>query len=105
MSAYTPGPWHAGMGNGAGSIFSESGRVQLEKGGTTLYPIAQVNHGWNGAEDDANARLIAAAPELLAALQALVGEADLGELDHDDDTRALIDNARAAIERATGVPV
>ena len=53
----------------------------------------------------ANARLIAAAPDLLAALQALVGEADLGELDHDDDTRELLDNARAAIERATGVPV
>lgn len=50
----------------------------------------------------ANARLIAAAPDLLAALQALVGEADLGEVDLDDADRALLDNARAAIAKATG---
>lgn len=105
MSAHTAGPWHMGAGNGAGGVFPEYGRTRLENGGTALYPIAQVNRGWNDAEDDANARLIAAAPDLLAALQALVGEADLGELDHDDDTRELLDNARAAIERATGVPV
>ena len=46
--------------------------------------------------------LIEAAPDLLAALQALVGEADLGEIDHDDGTRALLAQARAAIARATG---
>jgi len=51
------------------------------------------------AED---ARLIAAAPALLVALQALVGEADLGEIDHDDETRELLNNARAAIAKATG---
>lgn len=105
MSAHTFGPWHVGMSNGAGSIFSDNGRTRWEPGGTTLYPIAQVNRGWNEAEDEANARLIAAAPDLLAALQALVGEADLGEIDHDDETRALIDQAREAIERATGAPV
>jgi hypothetical protein len=54
---------------------------------------------------EADARLMAAAPALLEALQALVGEADLGELDHDDETRELIERARDAIERATGVPV
>lgn len=69
MSAHTPGPWHMGAGNGAGCVFPEFGRTRLENGGTALYPIAQVNRGWNDAEDDANARLIAAAPELLAALQ------------------------------------
>lgn len=50
----------------------------------------------------ANARLIAAAPDLLAALQALIGEADLGEIDHDEETRQLLDAARAAIAKATG---
>jgi hypothetical protein len=43
----------------------------LEIGGTTLYSIAQITRGWNEAEDEANARLIAAAPEILAALQSL----------------------------------
>jgi hypothetical protein len=58
-----------GAGNGTGGVFPEFGRTRLENNGTALYPIAQVNRGWNDAEDDANARLIAAAPELLAALQ------------------------------------
>jgi hypothetical protein len=60
-----------GAGNGEGSIFSDSGRTRLEIGGTTLYSIAQITRGWNEAEDEANARLIAAAPEMLAALQSL----------------------------------
>ena len=47
--------------------------------------------------------LLAAAPELLAALEALVGEADLGEVDLDDDDRTNLDNARAAIAKAKGV--
>ena len=41
----------------------------MEIGGTTLYPIARMGRGWNEVEDEANARLIAAAPELLAALK------------------------------------
>ena len=68
---YTPGPWHMGAGNGSGSIFADSGRTRLEIGGTTLYPIAQIGRGWNEEEDEANARLIAAAPEMLQALQSL----------------------------------
>jgi hypothetical protein len=60
-----------GAGNGEGSIFADNGRTRLEIGGTTLYSIAQITRGWNEAEDEANARLIAAAPEMLAALQSL----------------------------------
>lgn len=54
-----------------------------------------------GASDDA-ARLIAHAPDMLALLQALVAEADLGEIDYDDDARALLTRARATIAAATG---
>lgn len=43
-----------------------------------------------------------AAPDLLSALTALVAEADLGEVDLDDDERKLLDDARAAIAKATG---
>ena len=39
---HTPIPWHVGAGNGAGDVFSEIGRMRLEKAGTTLYPICNV---------------------------------------------------------------
>lgn len=94
MSAqHTLAPWV--VSNNA--VFGNHGVIKPLVADLNLSPV-------NDDESKANARLIAAAPDLLAALQALVGEADLGELDHDDDARALLDNARAAIERATGVP-
>ena len=68
---HTQGPWHVGAGNGEGSIFADNGRTRLGIGGTTLYSIAQITRGWNEAEDEANARLIAAAPEMFEALQSL----------------------------------
>ena len=76
---HTPGPWHMGVGNGEGSIFSDNGRTRLEMGGTTLYPIAQIGRGWNEAEDEANARLIASAPEMLAALEELCADKYLAD--------------------------
>jgi len=68
---HTQGPWHVGTGNGEGSIFAENGRTRLEINGTTLYLIAQVGRGWDEEEDEANARLIAAAPDMLDALRRL----------------------------------
>ena len=68
---HTPGPWHTGAGNGEGSIFAENGRTRLEIGGTTLYPIAQIGRGWSESEDEANAHLIASAPNMLDALRRL----------------------------------
>lgn len=70
-----------------------------------IAPVCFLDGDWLPEIVAANARLIAAAPALLAALQGLVGEADLGEIDHDDDTRELIERARAAIELATGAPI
>lgn len=86
MSAHTPGPW----------------ALDPCASGWTLIANGQDITSEPFDACDADARLIAAAPELLEALQALVGEADLGELDHDDETRELIERARDAIERATG---
>lgn len=54
------------------------------------------------SEDYANGRLLAAAPELLEALKGLLNECDLGEAT--DETQLLIDVAKAAISKATGVP-
>jgi hypothetical protein len=65
----------------------------LEIGGTTLYPIAQITRGWNEAEDEANARLIAAAPEMLEALQSLTHP-----MASDED----LQNALAVIAKAKG---
>jgi hypothetical protein len=82
-----------GAGNGEGSIFADNGRTRLEIGGTTLYSIAQVTRGWNEVEDEANARLIAAAPEMLEALQSLTHP-----MASDED----LQNALAVIAKAKG---
>jgi hypothetical protein len=65
----------------------------LEIGGTTLYPIALMGRGWNEVEDEANARLIAAAPEMLEALQSLTHP-----MASDED----LQNAFAVISKAEG---
>ena len=101
MNKHTPAPWHVGIGNGEGSIFSDSGRTRLEDGGTTLYPICSYNRGWNADEDAANARLIAAAPELLAVLQD-VREAWLAGRMGDVEGILTGDVCRAALFKATG---
>ena len=94
MSAHTPGPWFwADNVPDAPPHY----RMIVDADGATVCDPSPMG--------EADARLMAAAPALLEALQALVGEADLGELDHDDETRELIERARDAIERATGVPV
>ncbi len=94
MSAHTPGPWFwADNVPDAPPHY----RMIVDADGDTVCDPSPMG--------EADARLMAAAPALLEALQALVGEADLGELDHDDETRELIERARDAIERATGVPV
>ena len=63
---WTPGPWHEGAGNGYGSIFGPEG-TRRDSGGLT--PIAMINGTLH--EDEANARLIAAAPEMAALLERL----------------------------------
>ena len=69
---HTQGPWHVGCGNGEGSIFADEGRMRMETGGTSLYPIATVNRGWDEDEDRANGILMASAPELLDALDCCI---------------------------------
>lgn len=63
--------------------------------------IAQIPDWEDGLEETtANARLMTAAPDLLAALRDLLDEADLNEVD--EYTAPKIEAARAAIARATG---
>ena len=94
---HTQGPWHVGAGNGEGSIFADNGRTRLEIGGTTLYPIARMGKGWNEEEDGANARLIAAAPELLQIARDYVLLCQLHDIEG-----AVLDSALAAVAKVEG---
>lgn len=97
--SHTKGPWHMGAGNGEGSIFSDTGRMRYERG-TVLYPIATVNRGFDQEEDEANGRLLAAAPELLEALEAIIPWIDQTGIADSDPPQYLA--ALAAIAKARG---
>ena len=95
MSAHTPSPW----------TFVQSG--------TGDFPIWNVRIGTRGLITlpatagmetmDADARLIAAAPELLEALQNLVATSYMGKLLRGDNpSTPQLAAARAAIAKATG---
>ena len=58
---YTPGPWHVGKRAGNPAIYSQDGAEIAEV-------LHVTNDDWQG-----NARLLAAAPELLSALAEMVG--------------------------------
>jgi hypothetical protein len=107
---HTPGPWH---GNGTNNsptpdtyaVWADNGRFVC----SFRYPFRPGDpEDAPDAEREANARLIAAAPELLAALQALIPVLDkLWE--YDGDVMGMLHNraadaddaARAAIAKAT----
>jgi hypothetical protein len=101
---HTPGPWQAAS---AGS--SIVGIPVVGPGGraiTSLHmslarePLGDFDHRRYNAEQLANARLIAAAPELLAALQAWENWFSVDSTEHArDDARAL---GLAAIAKAVG---
>lgn len=109
---YTKGPWFA---DEEGRIWRRPLSELYERGGTIAgdKPIAVVYKGWYGKDEkgypvEANAHLIAAAPELLEACMAMI-EWDDREKDHAVDfnsrmdlCQAAFDKARAAIAKATG---
>lgn len=76
MSEHTPGPWG----------LSKAIHVQVMAGGLH---VATIPRAADGDWSEANARLIAAAPDLLEALKGLVDYLqDLGVDDFDEFTRA-----------------
>lgn len=79
---YTPGPWHV-----TDATWDDEGNVRYTLTGIKSAKIA-------------DARLIAAAPELLEALQAMLE--NCYDLEKDDDTISAVAEARAAIAKATG---
>lgn len=109
MSAHTPGPWTI-------ANYPHAVVVQTESHKKTAYGASRYAAigGFDRSDPEqmaealANARLIAAAPELLEACQAMI-EWDAREQDHAVDfnarmalCRIAFDKARAAIAKATG---
>lgn len=104
MSGHTPGPWHhsdasmwacvTSKPGGHGDVIAEA--VEVRSFGPSADDVRD-------AEIKANARLIAAAPELLEALKMLasiVGEQDTAEVD--DGSIYALALAMAAIAKAEG---
>lgn len=90
MSAHTPGPWHLVLWNRSiERIKYQPAEVQI---GVKTLRVG------NGADSDADARLIAAAPDLLEALK-LVLEVGLAD---ENGAGAASDAIHAAIAKAEG---
>ena len=93
MKTHTPGPWHV-----SDDMYGVGNLLVAGVTASNAEPIANCGLGKTGK---ANARLIAAAPELLDALQtaamALIGYTHRNEI-----IENALDSARAAIAKATG---
>jgi hypothetical protein len=107
MSAHTPGPWvlvHYAQGMDLPIPFMEHKTVAVFADGVKRGDVAYMQHGLYGDDQAlANARLIAAAPELLGALRFILAFYEPGQtyLDTNAWKRAEA-SARAAITKATG---
>jgi hypothetical protein len=100
MTTHTPGPWLDGQDQrGKKRVYAERHEIvrALSTHGTRKLPEA---------ERTANRRLIAAAPDMLAALKKMVAdfEADIEGFDEDDVKYRAFETARAAIAKAEGAP-
>jgi hypothetical protein len=94
MSEHTHGPWTILPRPGTDVIHIMGESVP----GAMLTTIAQMSAGTILSESlEANARLIAAAPELLAALEALLDDGHIG-----DGNRPATRQALAALAKARG---
>jgi hypothetical protein len=105
MSAHTPGPWsiHPGAFNGA-RIDGPNGRGVAHA--TQRDPHPTFGEGITQQEADANARLIAAAPDLLEALQEATARsaarlAEVPGAKRTEDFEALFQKCLDAIKKAT----
>lgn len=90
---HTPGPWALAEGS-----WEIEARVDPENSETYYAPVAVIDVDWSSEIVEANARLIAAAPDMLAAL-------DMVYTDDDGDGYVSAEGMafiRAAIAKATG---
>jgi hypothetical protein len=86
QAKHTPGPW-----------FQHEGEVIAAEYGL----ISRAYYGHPDSQNAANARLIAAAPELLEALKGMVNIAKTGMVDFNPHDEYVMDNAVKVITKAT----
>jgi hypothetical protein len=112
--SHTPGPWKVKTTETGSQFIDAKGKYDyghqavlvVAPDDCATHPIADSSANWtcrDGAECEANARLIAAAPELLANLERIVNllpyiPIAVADYDHID-----VDAARAAINKAKGL--
>lgn len=106
MSKHTPGPWVVGQPNKgpvAGTVpVHTADYMESYRSGQLVCSV----YG-TAAFSDANARLIAASPDMLTALQSVLPLLEASYLDHEGTDNgevvfAGLEAARAAIAKATG---
>lgn len=116
MNGHTPGPWVASLGeyaftnSGQRAITTEVGEDSMPVHIAFVSPVADRKRStpYNAPDPkrDANARLIAAAPELLACAKrsatALLSAGVEPNADSDNPLESLLHETLAAIARATG---
>ncbi len=73
-TTHTPGPWKVGKHLHTRRLTADNAVEVQDARGYMVAMLFTANRGMDGVEDAANARLIAAAPELYAALKALMAE-------------------------------
>lgn len=95
MAKHTPGPWNVKKPNDVNINFW----IEVRGGGYKSLICETTNCLGHGGTSEANARLIAAAPDLLAALK-MISCAYLGAVVWRDG--AFLEVARAAIAKAEG---
>ena len=93
-TAHTPGPWYSEM-----NVDGEVNTWAFDNPGSPRIGIARI-YKHNGKAQEANGALIAAAPDLLAALGKMVNFYEEG-ID-DEKEREINKQARAAISKAKG---
>ncbi|MCA7083430.1 hypothetical protein K7G19_07430 [Cupriavidus sp. DB3] len=118
-SAHTPGPWFA---DSDGNVWRRPPSDLYQNGGGVAgdKPIATANKGWHGGSEvgypvEANAKLIAAAPELYEACLTMIAwdDAEKNANPYDDDggkawrerielCSSAFKKARAALAKAVG---
>ena len=101
MSTFTPGPW------GIEQTATDNWIGPLRPDGKVNFIVAHNERGVDYHPDasdrnDADARLIAASPELLAALTDLTAMCGRQTDFNDDGDGGMLERCRAAIEMATG---
>jgi hypothetical protein len=122
MSNHTPGPWHAATADEwrtASGEHAQWGRFDISAGSNDpaaedYYRVASVSNVNNADQNQMNAKLIAAAPDLLAACKEAI-DSGIGSHNHWDDTqqhgvgcplcirqRKAAAKLRAAIAKANG---